>query len=133
MSGIDPKWLASVPFFNDFGDDAVQRFASMGERVEADPGAELTDQGRFGDVVYVIEAGQASVYRGGEYIATVGPGTMVGEMAVIDHRPRSATVKADEAMELVSFGSEAFRELLAEMPELNERVHTLLRQRLEAQ
>ncbi len=133
MSGIDPQWLASVPFFDGFGADAVARFAELGDRVDADAGAELTDQGRFGDVVYVIEVGQASVYRGGEYVATVGPGTMVGEMAVIDHRPRSATVRADSDMELVSFGSEAFRSLLEEMPELNERVQTLLHQRLEAQ
>ncbi len=131
MAGIDTAWLSSVPFFDGFDDAALERFAKLGERVSADKGAELTDQGRFGDVVYVIESGQAAVYRAGEYVATVGPGSMVGEMAVVDHRPRSATVRAEGPMDLVAFGSEEFLSLLEEMPALKEKVQAVLRQRLE--
>ena len=94
-------------------------------------GAVLVDQGDPGTSCYVILAGVAGVYVRGEYVASSGPGSMVGEIALIDHRPRTATVVADSDLELLQFDSAAFRTLLEEMPKASERVMTLLRARLE--
>ncbi len=62
----------------------------------------------------------------GEYVASVGAGTMVGEMALLEHRPRNATVIAETPMVLVSFGTKEFRTILDDNPDLRERVHALL-------
>lgn len=67
----------------------------------------------------------------GEYIATSGPGSMIGEMALIDHRPRTATVVADTELNALRFDSHAFRILLEEMPKAAERIQATLRVRLD--
>ena len=79
--------------------------------------AEVIDQGRPGLEAYVILEGTASVTIGGQQVNEVGPGDIVGEMALIDHRPRSATVTATSPMRLLAFDAQRFRRLLDEMPE----------------
>jgi CRP-like cAMP-binding protein len=54
---------------------------------------------------------------------------MVGEMALVDHRPRSATVVAETPMRLLGFDTKAFRSLLDEMPKASQRVMSLLNAR----
>ena len=87
--------LRGVAFFDAFTDEELQRVADLADDVEAETGALLVDQGRVGQECYVILEGQAGVYANGEHIATVGPGMMVGEMALVEHRPRNASVVAE--------------------------------------
>ena len=86
--------LKDVAFFEGFSDDELRRVAELAEEVEAEEGAELTDQGRPGQEAYVILEGRCGVYINGQLKAEVGAGDIIGEMALIDHRPRIATVKA---------------------------------------
>lgn len=123
---LDTAWLAGVGFFDGFSPDQLAEAAELGEKVDAEIGAELTDQGRYGDVAFVIVDGRANVSMNGEYVATVGPGSMVGEMALVERRPRNATVVAETAMTLVAFGAEEFRALLDRSPAAKERVMALL-------
>lgn len=123
--------LAKVAFFEDFTPEELNRVAELVDDVEAEPGAELTDQGRPGQECYVIESGQANVYFGGEHIATLGPGSMVGEMALLEHRPRIATVVAETPMQLLGLDARNFRALLDEMPKASQRVMSLLNARLQ--
>lgn len=127
----DVAWLSSVPFFEGFSDDDLHRVVDLSQQMEATAGTVLVDQGDPGTQCYVIVEGQASVYVRGEHVASSGPGSMVGEMALIDHRPRTATVVADTRMKLLRFGTREFRTLLDEMPKASERVMTVLRERLE--
>lgn len=127
----DATWLASVPFFEGFSDHDLNRVLELSHQMEASPGTVLVDQGDPGTHCYLIVDGQASVYVRGEHVATSGPGSMVGEMSLIDHRPRTATVVADSEMVLLRFGIAEFRMLLEEEPKASERVMTELRSRLE--
>jgi CRP-like cAMP-binding protein len=70
------------------------------------------------------------VFIGGEYVTSVPAGSMIGEMALVDHRPRVATVVANEEMKLLRFDARHFRQLLDEMPKASERVMTLLHDRM---
>lgn len=123
---LDTEWLAGVRFFEGFTSEQLMQVSRLGERVEAESGAELTDQGRFGDVVYVIVDGMANVSMNGEYVTTVGSGVMVGEMAVLENRPRNASVVAEGAMTLVAFGLSEFRELLDNNPAAKDKILALL-------
>jgi len=123
-------WLASIPFFEGFSDADLQRVAQLGTEVEAPAGTVIMDQGDPGTECFVLESGTASVYVRGEHVATLSAGSMVGEMALVDHRPRTATVAADTDLRLVRFDSKAFRTLLDEMPAVSEKVLTLLSKRL---
>ncbi|MEL7155119.1 MAG: cyclic nucleotide-binding domain-containing protein [Actinomycetota bacterium] len=129
---LDTKWLATVAFFDGFSDSELSKVAAMGERVDVTAGTELIDQGRVGDECYVIVEGSAGIHMGGEYITSVGSGSMVGEMALVEFRPRNATVTAESDMTLVRFGITDFRKLLAKSPTTHDRVMQLLNERLEA-
>ena len=123
--------LSKIAFFEGFTPDELARVAELVDDVEAEPGAVLTDQGRPGQECYVIESGQANVYFGGEHIATLGPGSMVGEMALLEHRPRIASVVAETPMQLLGLDTRSFRALLDEMPKASQRVMSLLNARLQ--
>lgn len=123
--------LKDVAFFEDFTEDELARVAQLADEVEAETGAELMDQGRPGLECYVILEGTAGVYVTGEHIATLEAGSMVGEMALIDHRPRSATVVAETPMRLLAFDAKAFKALLDEMPKASQRVMSVLNARLQ--
>jgi CRP-like cAMP-binding protein len=126
----DADVLAGISLFEGFSAEELGRTAQLGQRIEVPPGSVLVDQGDPGTFCYVVLAGNADVYVSGEYIATSGPGAMIGEMALIDHRPRTATVVAAEPMVLLRFDTLAFRALLEEMPKAAERVHAILGARL---
>ena len=123
--------LSNMEFFQGFSDDELRRVVELGHEVDLPAGSVLVDQGDPGTSCYVILSGVAGVYVRGEYVASSGPGSMVGEIALIDHRPRTATVVADSDLDLLQFDSAAFRTLLDEMPKASERVMMLLRARLE--
>ncbi len=125
--------LSGVPFFEGFSPEELQRVAELADDVDAEPGAVLVDQGRVGQECYVILQGEASVYVSGEHVATSGPGSMVGEMALVEHKPRNATVVADTPMKLIVFDTKAFARLLGEMPKAHDRVMETLAARLRPQ
>lgn len=124
--------LKDVAFFEGFSDDELNRVAELADELSAEPGAVLVDQGSVGQDCFVILEGEAGVYFSGEHIATVSPGSMVGEMALIEHRPRNATVVAETPMKLLAFDTTHFKQLLQEMPKANDRVMETLAARLHA-
>lgn len=123
-------WLEGVALFEGFSHEELQRVAELGEEVDFDAGAVVVDQGDPGLDCYVVAEGIASVYVAGDYVAAIRPGSMIGEMALVDHRPRNATVVADTPMRLLRLRSQAFRTLLDEMPKASERVMAILTARL---
>lgn len=125
--------LEGVAFFDGFSPDELQRVAELCDEVEALEGSVVVDQGDPGTACYVLVSGTASVYVRGEHVASVGPGTMIGEMALVDHRPRTATVVADSNLALLRFDSKAFAKLLEEMPKASERLMSILQARLAQQ
>jgi len=114
--------LRDVAFFEGFAPSELDRVAELAEDVEASPGAVIIDQGRVGTECFVILDGRANVLVGDDVVAQIGPGTMVGEMALVEHRPRSASVVAETSMTLVAFDLKAFKTLLEEMPRVHSKV-----------
>jgi CRP/FNR family cyclic AMP-dependent transcriptional regulator len=122
--------LRGVSFFDGFSDDELQRVADLADDVEVEEGGWFIDQGRVGQECYVILEGRAGVYSGEEHIATLESGAMVGEMALVDHRPRTASVVAETELKLIGFDTGAFKELLETMPKVHDRVMQILSARL---
>ena len=79
-------------------------------------GASLTRQGSAGHEAFVIIEGQATVRVGGAPVAVLGPGEIVGEMSMLDHQPRSASVQADTPMRVLVIGPESFDEFASLRP-----------------
>ena len=101
--------LKRVPLFSGLSDKDLKRLAnSLSERTFP-AGHEIAIEGREGVGFFVIESGEVSVSRGGEHIRKLGAGDYFGELAVIDQRPRSATVVADSEVQCRGMTSWAFR------------------------
>lgn len=122
--------LASIELFEGLSADELNRVGELVDQVDAEEGAILTEQGKPGQKCYVIIEGTAAVVVGGERLTTLGPGELVGEMALIDNRPRSATVRATTPMKLLSLDVKSFRTLLDELPSANRAVMAKLTDRI---
>lgn len=114
------------------GADDVTRAAVVeaGRPWTARAGEVLVRQGDRGDVCYVVLEGTATVAVDGVSIGTIGPGDCVGEMSLLDDAPRSATVTADGAMELLRVGSAAFAALVERSTAVRDQLTTALVRRL---
>lgn len=98
------------------------------------PGEVLFAEGEASELVGRIESGAVEVVRrAGDrdiVLARLGPAEYVGEMGVLEGRPRAATVRAVEPTRLVLFGREAFLEDVARDPALAHRLLVSLSERL---
>ncbi len=118
--------LRRIELFAKMSDDELGRLARLGEPVDAEAGAVLIDQGDVGMECFLVLEGTAGISSGGEQIAAIGPGAVVGEMALVGHRPRNASVQASTPMRLLSFDIAAFKQLLDEMPVARDHIFGLL-------
>ena len=113
MPDID---LSTISFFSGFDRAALDKIAAMGETVEAEKGAVLMEQGEVGREAFVVVEGEVQVIVNGQVVSTAGRGSVLGEMALLDLRPRSATLVALTDVELISYGTKQFRQILDDMP-----------------
>lgn len=121
--------LRHIALFAKMDNHELARIAELGQPVDAQPGAVLIDQGDVGLECFLVVDGEAGVMAGREHVATIGPGSIVGEMALIDHRPRNASVVAQSPMRLLAFDIAAFKRLLDEMPLARDHIFGLLKAR----
>jgi CRP/FNR family cyclic AMP-dependent transcriptional regulator len=76
----------------------------------------LVQEGRIGHEFFLIIDGRAVVTRHGKKVATLGPGGYFGELALIDHRPRSASVASTTHMALLVLAHREFNGLFELVP-----------------
>ncbi len=79
-------------------------------------GEVVFEQGEFGDAMFAILDGSIDIIRDGEVQFTAGEGDVVGEMALIDDAPRSATAQARTPARLVAVDRDRFTFLVQEHP-----------------
>jgi CRP-like cAMP-binding protein len=82
------------------------------------------------DKAYLITEGEVSVRKGGTEIATLGPGAVVGESAILNHTLRSATVVALTPLRVVHFTSDRLEQLADEIPAFGRALRTAATERL---
>jgi NADH:ubiquinone reductase (H+-translocating) len=102
-----------------FHDEAVHR-----EHFEE--GEKVFSSGDFGDKVYFVVKGEATVERNGGRLAKLGCGDVFGEAALISNQPRNATIRAITPLDTVVVSREAFQQLLMHLPGLSDTMHELM-------
>jgi CRP-like cAMP-binding protein len=122
--------LATVPLFKDLSKKHLQRVASLATRLDLPAGRELTREGELGHEFIVVLDGEVEVRVGDQVVATRGPGEFFGEIALLDHRPRTATVVSKTPVVVEVIGQREFATLLADEPEVAEQLETTMAQRL---
>ena len=100
------------------------------EEVTVPPERVLVEEGTIGREFFLIVDGQASVRRNGRRIATLGPGQYFGELALLDRRPRSATVISETEMLLLVLGQRQFNGVLDAVPSLSRKLLSAMATRL---
>jgi hypothetical protein len=120
--------IRQVPIFAQLDADDLEQLAAIVEDRRIDEGRDLFREGDAGDAVYLVVNGQVRVYVGGANgapettLAELGPGACIGEMAVLDASPRSASVRALERTRALRVPGEGFKQLLGERPEISEAI-----------
>jgi CRP-like cAMP-binding protein len=126
---VDKQVLTQVPLFSSLDDSALTKIAPWFTPREISEGTELAGEGASGYSFFVMVAGGATVTRGGEKIAELGPGDFFGEGAIIGAGRRGATVRTSVPSQvLVLFGSD-FRRLQQEHPAIAEQIEATALQR----
>ena len=124
-----------------FSESALEILLGLCDTVELAPGATLIRRGDPGDALYFVERGEVSVLvplddEQHKRMRALGPGTIVGEMALYSGQPRSADVVATRACRVRRLSAECFRKLQRDHPIVANDFHrfvvTLLSERLAA-
>lgn len=110
--------LGEVELFRHCTPKELARLASITDEAVLETGQVLCRQGEVATAAYAIDDGEASVKVGTEVIGTVRPGESVGEMGLLDYRPRSATVVARSPMKVYVIDARRFESVLEEAPTL---------------
>ena len=110
--------LAEVELFRHCTPKELSRLAAMTDEAVLETGQVLCRQGEVATAAYVIDDGEANVKIGNHFIGTVGPGESVGEMGLLDYRPRSASVVARSPMKVYVIDARRFERILEETPTL---------------
>jgi CRP-like cAMP-binding protein len=122
--------LAKVPIFSSCTKKQLEHVARLVTEVNFEAGFTIMQEGSLAHEFVIVESGTASVKKGGRKIATIGPGDVVGELALILHRRRNATVIADSDVTMLVVDSRSFEPLLDEVPGLARRLLTTVAERL---
>jgi signal transduction histidine kinase len=109
--------LRAIPLFSDLSDEDLAELAKGIRPVGLAAGELLFAEGDEGDLAYVITGGDVEIFKmSGKrevLLAVRGEGTVIGEMALLEAKPRNASVRARSDVEMLAIGKEQLDALLA--------------------
>jgi CRP-like cAMP-binding protein len=114
--------LAKVPLFSTCSKGELQAIGRATDELSLRAGRVLCEQGGRAREAFVIVDGEAEVRRNNRRVATLGPGDCVGEMALLDREPRTATVTASTDLQVLVIGAREFEALLAAAPSITHKL-----------
>jgi CRP-like cAMP-binding protein len=116
----DPKLelLQRVPLFAGMASDTLEALGAIVEDRDVPAGTALTHEGRHEGYFFVIVSGSVRIERRGETINTLRDGDFLGEIALLDGGPRTATAIAETPCRLLVLTYQRFQQLLDTAPEV---------------
>lgn len=117
-------------FFEHFTPTEIARISGAGRRVKLPEGWSPIWEDTPADKAYIILSGTVSIRRDGTEIATLGPGDIVGEKAIMGGKLRSATVVAMTPLETIHLTDETLRELDHDWPAFHQALADVAQSRL---
>jgi Cyclic nucleotide-binding domain/Transmembrane secretion effector len=122
--------LRSVDLFTSLPAFELEGLAARLTEVKVAPGTAIVTEGETGHHLYVIEDGEVEVVRDGQPVAMLGPGDYFGEIALLRHVPRTATVVSKSHSTLLSLEREAFLEEVTGHPVVRKTVDLTVHERM---
>lgn len=111
--------LRNLPYFADLPEELLERVAAGSENVDLDAGTVIIEEGSESEEMYVVITGELVVTKQGSAekevtLARLNPGDVVGEIALLDQAPRTATVTTAMPSGLIRIPAASFEELLSD-------------------
>lgn len=122
--------LRSIWLFSGCTASELRKIRSSLDELEVPEGKVLVEEGRVGMEFFIIVSGYAAVTREGKKVATLGPGGHFGELALLDRRPRSASVESETAMDLLVLSQRQFNSILTTVPSISRKMLAAMANRL---
>lgn len=122
--------LAEVPLFSACSKKELAKIAKASDQVTLEDGRVLTKQDETSREAFVIMDGKVVVRRNNRKVAELGPGSVVGELGLLDRGPRTATVVAEGPVEVLVLGPREFSALLDEVPTISHKLMKALAARV---
>jgi CRP-like cAMP-binding protein len=122
--------LSKAPLFEGLSKKELTQLARVSEDMEIPAGATLCKEGEIGHEFFVIVDGDVEVRRKGKSLGKRGGGDFIGEIALLEEIPRTATVKAKSDLRVFVLTSKDFRHLLEESPAVERKVLRALAKRV---
>jgi CRP/FNR family transcriptional regulator, cyclic AMP receptor protein len=122
--------LKRVPLFAECSKSELRELAKTADELDIRQGTVLTREGRTAKEFFVLVDGTAQVTKAGKKIADLGPGDWFGEIALITNSPRTATVTATSAGDVLVITDRRFRTVVETMPSIALKVLSSVGERL---
>lgn len=122
--------LARVSLFAGADRKELGEIAKLTTELPLAAGSTLVQQGDLGREAFVVVEGEAVASIDGSEVAVLGPGDCIGEIALLDKGPRSATVVARTDMSVLVLDPREFKGLLLQVPAIAIKVATALAERV---
>lgn len=127
--------LKTHPIFSSLGEEEVERLLTddVSQERTCMKDALIVKAGEVGDSLFIIGSGSVQVSVPGSSTAILEQGDFFGEIAVLDRRPRSASVTARESCTMLEIPGEALRQLLAAHSDIDAKLRSTADMRLSQQ
>lgn len=133
-AGLRDMWrnrrlLANVDIFRQLPADVLDEVAIKAETLDLDAGSTLIREGHSTREFYVLVSGEMQVTRSGQLLGVRGPRSLLGEAAALQGEPRTATLKAVSACQLLRFPPQMLHQMLTYSMAAQVRIRTLVTSR----
>jgi CRP-like cAMP-binding protein len=125
-----PEKLENLHRLEDLSNADLKKVIEKGRHVRLPANWSLIWEKTPADKAYLIVDGEVAVRKGKEEIARLGPGDVIGEMAIVGHKLRSASVVSLTPVEVIHFTKESLEELLNDVPAFGEALRDTTSDRL---
>ena len=122
--------LRSVWLFERCSNSELGSLQKIATPLDVPAGKVLTSEGELGREFFVIVSGKVEATRGGVSIGTLGAGSFFGEMALLDRKPRTATVTAVVPSTVLVITAGNFSGLVESVPSVDRKMLVVLAERL---
>ena len=122
--------LNSIWLFSGCSGSELRKIRSSLDSLHVPAGKILVEEGHIGQEFFIIVDGKAAVTRNGKKVATLEPTSHFGELALLDRRPRSASVVSETDMDVLVMSQRQFNGLLESVPTIARKLLSALATRL---
>ena len=129
-TNVDAKSLERVPLFAGLSQKEREKVARWADTVDLPASKHLLDEGRLPHEFFVIIDGEVEVLHEEKRLATLGPGDFFGEIALIEHGRRTASVVTTVPTTLAVMSPASFAAMRREMAEVALRIDDAIRARM---